>query len=131
MIRCAIWYHLYNLKNFKNNHGGVLVACNSTKSNTPPWLFLKFLKLYKRYQIEQRITIVVSLLKTEDIFVWWYITEIKNNIFGNFLVRKLPKTKWFQWLPVSNKMTFPISGQFSYFIPPENTRKQKVLWCFV
>ena len=24
-MRCAIWYHLYNLKNVKNNHGGVLI----------------------------------------------------------------------------------------------------------
>ena len=23
VIRCAIWYHLYNLKNVKNTHGGV------------------------------------------------------------------------------------------------------------
>ena len=22
---CAIWYHLYNLKNVKNTHGGVLL----------------------------------------------------------------------------------------------------------
>ena len=25
VMRCAIWYHLYNLKNVKNNHGGVLI----------------------------------------------------------------------------------------------------------
>ena len=25
VIRCAIWYHLYNLKNVKNTHGGVLL----------------------------------------------------------------------------------------------------------
>ena len=24
MVRCAIWYHLYNLKNVKNTHGRVL-----------------------------------------------------------------------------------------------------------
>ena len=24
-MRCAIWYHLYNLKNVKNTHGGVLL----------------------------------------------------------------------------------------------------------
>ena len=24
VVRCAIWYHLYNLKNVKNTHGGVL-----------------------------------------------------------------------------------------------------------
>ena len=30
-MRCAIWYHLYNLKNVKNTHGGVtlLHACFS------------------------------------------------------------------------------------------------------
>ena len=40
---CAIYYHLYNLKNVKNTKGRVLLlvklqaeACNFTKSNTPP-----------------------------------------------------------------------------------------------
>ena len=26
VVRCAIWYHLYNLKNVKNTHGGVLAV---------------------------------------------------------------------------------------------------------
>ena len=61
MVRWAIWYHLHNLKNVKKAHGGVLFlvkpeACNFTKSNTPPWMFFTFLKLYKRYQIAQSIT---------------------------------------------------------------------------
>ena len=34
-----------------------LLACNFTKSNTPPWVFFTFLKLYKWYQIAQNITI--------------------------------------------------------------------------
>ena len=62
-MRCAMWYHLYNLKNVKNNHGGVLIlvklqasACSFTKINTPVWMFFTFLKLYKWYQIAQRIT---------------------------------------------------------------------------
>ena len=25
MMRCAIWYHLYNFKNVKNTRGGVLI----------------------------------------------------------------------------------------------------------
>ena len=25
VMRCAIWYHLHNLKNLKNTHGGVLL----------------------------------------------------------------------------------------------------------
>ena len=60
---CAIWYHLYNLKNVKNTHGGVLLlvkmqaSSNFTKSNTPPRMFFTFLKLHKWYQIAQNISI--------------------------------------------------------------------------
>ena len=48
-------YHLYNFKNVKNTHGGVLLlvnkakTCNFIKSNIPPWVFFMFLKLYKWY----------------------------------------------------------------------------------
>ena len=55
---CAIWYHLYNLKNVNNAHGGVLLlaeAYNFTKSNTTPWAFFKFLKLCTWHQIAQNI----------------------------------------------------------------------------
>ena len=51
---CVIWYRLYNFKNVKNTHGGVLLlvklqaeACNVTKSNTPPWVFFTFFILHK------------------------------------------------------------------------------------
>ena len=52
-MRCAIRYHLHNLKNVKNTHEGVLVlvklqkACNFTESNTAPWMLFTFFKLYK------------------------------------------------------------------------------------
>ena len=49
---CASWYHIYNLKNVKNVHGGVLLlvklqalACNFSQSNTPPCVFFTFFKL--------------------------------------------------------------------------------------
>ena len=45
MMRYTIWYHLHNLKNVKNTHGGVLFLV--TKSNTPTWVLLTFFKLYK------------------------------------------------------------------------------------
>ena len=63
---CVIWYHLYNLKNVKNTHGGVLLlvklpaVCNFTKNNTPPSVFFTFFKLYKLYQIAQRITYILD-----------------------------------------------------------------------
>ena len=50
MMRCVIWYHLYNFKKVKQIHGGVLLlvklqakACNLTKIDTPSWAFLCFL----------------------------------------------------------------------------------------
>ena len=30
VMPCAIWYHLYNLKNVKNTHGGVLISVKLT-----------------------------------------------------------------------------------------------------
>ena len=41
----------------------LLKACDFSKSNTPPWVFFTFLKLYKCYQIAQRITIFVRFAK--------------------------------------------------------------------
>ena len=81
-VRCTIWYHLYNLKNVKNIHGGVLIlvtfqgsACNITKINTPPWMFFRFLKLCKWYQIAHRTT----YFKQTD--AWW-IWRKEENIWG-------------------------------------------------
>ena len=57
VVRCAIWYHLCNLKNVKNIRGGVLILVKlQAKINTPSWVFFMFFKLYKWYQIAQRIT---------------------------------------------------------------------------
>ena len=59
---CAIWYHLYYSKNVKNTNGGVLLLVklqastyNFTKSDTPPWVFFGFFKLYKWYQIAKHL----------------------------------------------------------------------------
>ena len=60
-MHCTIWYHLYKLKS-ENLHGRVLLLvklqAKSTylKSTTPLWMFFAFFKLYKWYQITQRIT---------------------------------------------------------------------------
>ena len=51
----------YNLKNVTNTHGGVLRLVK-LQSNTPPWVFFTFLKLYKWYQMVQRIIITEYLL---------------------------------------------------------------------
>ena len=75
---CAIWYHLYNLKNVKNTHGGVLLLV--TKSNPPPWVLFTFLKFYKWYQIAQRIT-YKRLFK-------WNCCKKKQIIFIERTIRK-------------------------------------------
>ena len=41
VVRCAIWYHLYNLKNVKNTHRGVLLLVKLQASA---------FKLYKWYK---------------------------------------------------------------------------------
>ena len=53
-----IWCHLYFLKNVQNTRGGLLllVACNFTKSVTPPWVFFTFFKFCKWYQIAKIVT---------------------------------------------------------------------------
>ena len=57
---CAIWYHLYHFKNVKNTHGGVLLLVkftkNFTKSNTLPWVFFTFFKLYDSITISEQAT---------------------------------------------------------------------------
>ena len=40
-------------------------ACNFTKSDTSPWVFFTFLKLYSWYQIVQNITNRSSLSKVD------------------------------------------------------------------
>ena len=86
MMRCAIWYILYNLKNVKNTYGGMLLLVKlQAKSNTPQWLFFTFLKLYKWYQSR----------KTSGI--WFYL---QNN----------PSLVTAPTLPIENRVTedFPV-----------------------
>ena len=62
VMLCAIWYHLYDLKIVKNPHGGVLLlvklqalACNFTKSNTPPQEYSCYLNCTNGTKIEKNI----------------------------------------------------------------------------
>ena len=55
----TIWYHLYDFKKRKKhlwrNFTLSKVQAYFAKSNVLPWVFYTFLKLYKCYQIAQRI----------------------------------------------------------------------------
>ena len=50
-------------------------ACNSTKSNTLPWLLCTFFKLYKWYKLAQCITFGIN---SENIILYNY-QKIKND----------------------------------------------------
>ena len=46
MVRCAIWYHLYKLKNVKNTHGGVLLLEIYISARITFFLKIQFYMLY-------------------------------------------------------------------------------------
>ena len=82
VMLCAIWYHLYNLKNVLLLVKLQVEASNFTKSSTPPWMCFTFFKLYKWYQIAQRTTHINFREKTSNKTKWtvskndtWYILE--------------------------------------------------------
>ena len=71
VVLCAIWYHLYNLKNVKNIQGGALIL---VQLQDQPATLLKLallrgcfsrFKLNKWYQIAQRITFLSLLLESD------------------------------------------------------------------
>ena len=53
MIICGAVRDLVSIVQFKKRKKH---QWRSTKSNTPPWVFFTFLKLYKWYQIAQNIS---------------------------------------------------------------------------
>ena len=53
VMLCAIWYNLYNLKNVKNTHGGVLLLM---KLQALVCSFFTLSKLYKWYQFAHSIS---------------------------------------------------------------------------
>ena len=50
IIICGALRYLVQFKKRENTHGGVILlkseVCNFTKTNTPPWVFFTFFKLY-------------------------------------------------------------------------------------
>ena len=64
-VLCVISHIIISITNNLYNEFAVrcamLSACDFTKINTPSWLFFTFFKLYKWYQIAQRITFVTFL----------------------------------------------------------------------
>ena len=86
----GIWYHFYNLKNVENSNGRVLLLVKShvsvynfTKTEIPPWVFFTFFKLYKWYQITQRVSnTYYANYFTMKVFERFYIENfLKTNLY--------------------------------------------------
>ena len=64
MVRCTIWYYLYNFEKCEKHRWRSVnfrkVAGNFTKISTLSWVFFTFFKLYKWYQTAQRTTYILS-----------------------------------------------------------------------
>ena len=122
VILCATWYHLYNFKNVKNTHGGVLLlvkmqgsACKFTKSNTLAWVFCTFLKFvycangtksrkvshtkYTAWNIHHHIIFFVILLRLQFAFSFWsfqrFIIQTSETATANKLFECVLPFCWF------------------------------------
>ena len=78
---------LVSIVQFKKSEKTPMEECYFyvTKSNTPPWAFFMFLKLYKWYQIAQsiaylfgRTTITATLIQSRKLFIKFI--SLGNNI---------------------------------------------------
>ena len=119
---CTIWYHLYNLKNMKNSHGGVLLLVKLPKSNALPWAFFMFFTLYKWYQIAQNITfgpvnLVLGVnwcyfIHPLNLSKIWLKLNI-NNTFSHFVVLSWVFMKAFRILRAIEKCEYTLSWVLS------------------
>ena len=64
MIICGAVRDLVSIVQFKKRKKH---QWRSTKSNTPPWVFFTFLKLYKWYQIAQNISFSINAKFSEQL----------------------------------------------------------------
>ena len=77
VMLCMIWYLLYNLKNVKHTHGGVLLLV----INTLPWVFFTLFKLHKWYGIGRSVSYFDKLQQTSC-----SIHTLKpQNMFNNWM----------------------------------------------
>ena len=72
LANCDVLRDLVSFVQFKKRekHPWRLITCTKitfTKSNIPPWVFFTVFKLYKWYQMAQRITIISCFLTSINI----------------------------------------------------------------
>ena len=74
---CAIWYHLHNLKNVKNTHGGVLLLVK-LKVTLLYWYVSRFLNYISNGTKLRKLSLIVS-----NCLQWFprFLKHINSNIF--------------------------------------------------
>ena len=76
MVHCVIWYHLYNLKNVENTHGGVLILVTFLKLTLLHGCFSRFLNCTKANKSRN-----ASHLRNKAIpglFYWKYFNNVSR-----------------------------------------------------
>ena len=109
VMRCAIWYYLYNLKKVKK-HPRRSVTFSFPKSNPPPWVFFTFLNCTngnisrKASQIKQAVVVeVVQILLILIIDVFRFPDSQKDSWYKKYVDRNL------NIIPEFEKKRFPLS----------------------
>ena len=108
VMRCAIWYHLNNLKNENNTHWGVLLlvklqvsSCNFTKSNFLLWVFFSVFKLCKctictKSRNASHIESCAEMIKTRNYINSLVIAEQNVRIFHYMHLMKHQSSLFFE-----------------------------------
>ena len=118
---CAVWYHLYNLKNVKNAHGGVLLLLKLqvTKSNTPPWAFLTFFNCTNGTKLRKASHISNQSINLESLMSWWVFPHKTNSAHWGIDLPPTPqKTSPPSFLP-SSPLKYALYIGFSWTSPPK------------
>ena len=120
-MRCAIWYHLHNLKNVKNTHGGVLILVKlQAKAFTKIYFILPLTLIlfrvpltYKQWNLhiyihKQLLGLSVSTLCKSRIF---FSAGVSNALFfilrsfGNILpIEEYQKLETYRQHPICRLM---------------------------
>ena len=84
-MRCAVWYHLYNLKNVKNTHGGVLllVKLQAKRLKRITYLFFFWVKRWDTDKFRKTYDLLFqwfndNYIKANEIKCHVFVTTIKN-----------------------------------------------------
>ena len=92
----AIWYHFYNLKSVKKYPWRSVTfskveatACNFTKSNTPPWVFFKFLSCTnsKKSRKASYITFIYQYYTKATIYLFQVNTRKRCKICSKLSIK--------------------------------------------